>query len=187
VLRRSPLTRTDTALTGTTRRSPVLLATLAAVPVALAVGLFAFWLLGGFDRDHLADDGRVVTAAPPDLPGADASCAKLLNALPRELAGATPRPVTEAPHRVVAWGRPPIVLTCGVNRPKALTPTAQVLGIEGVEWVTGTERDFDVWTTTSLALNVEVRVPTRYREKASTAIINPLAAPLKASIPAGNP
>ena len=52
---------------GPARRGPVLLATLAPVPVALAAGLVAFWLLGGFDRDNLADDGRVTAAAPPEL------------------------------------------------------------------------------------------------------------------------
>jgi len=174
---------------GPARRSPVLLATLAAVPVALAVGLFAFWLLGGFDRDNLADDGRVITAAPPELPGADVSCAKLLNALPRVFGGQTARPVTEAPHRVVAWGRPPIVLTCGVNRPKVLdrpTPPDELV-IEGVAWVYSTEGDFDVWTTNNQALRVEVRIPTKYRGEAAARFINPLAVPLKAHLPAGKP
>ena len=182
-----PTRGSDTALAGSPRRSPMLLATLAALPLALIAGLFVFWLLGGFDRDDIAPDGRVEVAAPPDLPGADPACAKLLNALPRQLDGNTARPVTTAPHRVVAWGRPPIVLRCGVDRPKALTPTAQELVIEGVAWVYGTEGDTDVWTTNSQALRVEVRVPSKYRGTAAATVINPLAAPLKANIPAGTP
>jgi hypothetical protein len=59
--------------------------------VALLVGVFAFWALGGFDSN---DTGPVRVAAPPALPGADETCAKLLNALPPELAGEKARPVT---------------------------------------------------------------------------------------------
>jgi hypothetical protein len=125
----------------------------------------------------------VKVAAPPALPGADQTCAKLLGALPRRLAGADARPVSDAPHRVVAWGDPPVVLRCGVDRPKALTPTAQILGIQGVEWVYAAEGDVDVWTTTSLALYVEVRVPREDRGTASQTVINPLAGPLKATVP----
>jgi hypothetical protein len=148
--------------------------------VALLVGVFAFWALGGFDSN---DTGPVRVAAPPALPGADETCAKLLNALPPELAGEKARPVTTAPHRVVAWGDPAIVLRCGVNRPKALTPTAQVLGIDGVEWVHGTEGDTIVWTTVSLPLNVELRVPKDYTGKvAGDGLLVPLAPALKANV-----
>jgi hypothetical protein len=84
---------------------------------------------------------------------------------------------------VVAWGSPPIVLRCGVDRPRALTQTAQILGIEGVEWVYAQDGEVGVWTTVSLDLYVEVRVPEEYSAKASTGIINPLAAPLKQHVP----
>jgi hypothetical protein len=183
VFRRPSLTSSDAPLNGSTRRSAALVATLATIPVMLLVGVLVFWLLGGFDRDGEPEAaGPVRVSAPPDLPGADATCAKLLGALPHELAGATPRPVSDAPHRVVAWGDPAIVLRCGVDRPKALTPTAQVLSIEGVEWVYDDGKT-TIWTTTSLALNVEVRVPEKYRAGAADRILNPLAAPLKATVP----
>jgi Protein of unknown function (DUF3515) len=159
---------------------------MVAVPVALVVGVFVFWLLGGFARDGSQDTtGPVRVAAPPALPRADATCAKLLGALPRQLAGASPRPVSDAPHRVVAWGSPAIVLRCGVERPRALTPTSQLLGIEGVDWVYDDSAATTVWTTTSLSFYVEVRVPAKYRDRAATEILNPLAAPLKATVPAG--
>ena len=152
--------------------------------MALVAGLLVYWVLGGFAPDADRNPtGPVRVAAPPESSRADEICAKLLGGLPRELAGQRPRPVSSAPHRVVAWGSPPIVLRCGVTKPAALTPTAQLLGIEGVEWVYAQDGRTGVWTTTSLALYVEVRVPEKYGEKASTAIINPLAAPLKGNVP----
>lgn len=163
-------------MTSSARRGAVVVATLVAVPLALAAGAGAFWLLGGFER---RDSGPVRVSAPPDLPGADATCAKLIGSLPLELAGQQTREVTDAPHRVVAWGDPPIVLRCGVETPKALTPTAQVLGIDGVEWVHGTEGDLVVWTTVSLPLQIEVRAS---RDYTADEILVPLATPLKAQV-----
>jgi hypothetical protein len=163
-------------VTSSARRGALLVATLVALPVALLAGAGVFWLLGGFDRRNT---GPVQVTAPPNIPGADATCAKLLGALPLELAGQQTREVTDAPHRVVAWGDPPIVLRCGVNKPKAETPTAQVLGIDGVEWVHDVEGDTVVWTTVSLPLRVEVRAS---RDYTADTILTPLAAPLKAQV-----
>lgn len=151
-------------------RSATVLATLAAVPVALIAGAGVFWALNGVE-----DTGPVEVAAPPAVSSADAPCAKLLGALPRELAGQKTRAVTDAPHRVVAWGDPPIVLRCGVEKP-AVDPTAQVLGIDGVEWVYRTDGDTIVWTTISLPLHVDVRADKKY---SADELLNPLAAPLK--------
>ncbi len=144
------------------------------MPVALAAGAGMFWFLGGFEP---GPDDPVPVTAPPSLPGADETCAGILGALPRELAGQGTRKVSDAPHRVVAWGDPPIVLRCGVGKPEALTPTAQVLGINGVEWVYEPDGDTIVWTTVSLPLPVEVRAP---REFSGDEILGPLAKPLTA-------
>ena len=151
-------------------RSATVLATLTAVPVALIVGVGVFWAL-----DRVEDTGPVQVAAPPDVPGADAPCAKLLGALPRSLAGEGTRPVTDAPHRVVAWGDPPIVLRCGVDKPR-FDATAQVIGVDGVEWVYRTDGDTIVWTTITPPLHVEVRADKKY---SGDELLNPLAGPIK--------
>ncbi|HEX2300391.1 MAG TPA: DUF3515 domain-containing protein [Pseudonocardiaceae bacterium] len=68
-------------------------------------------------------------------------CARLLSAVPQELEGdgngSVPRRelAAPAPPGAAAWGAPPVVLRCGLARPAALTPTARLLDISGVQFL----------------------------------------------------
>lgn len=80
-------------------------------------------------------------AAVPAPAAGSADCARLLGALPAELEGdgnesVHRRQVTApAPPGSAAWGEPPVVLRCGLARPAALTPTARLLDISGVQFL----------------------------------------------------
>lgn len=59
----------------------------------------------------------------------------------------------------VAWGEPAIVLRCGVPRPPALGPTANLLVINGVEWLPEPGDDATTWTSVDRSVYVDVVVP----------------------------
>jgi hypothetical protein len=86
----------------------------------------------------------VVPVDAPDAAGPD--CKALLAALPTDLsaAGGTlhQRPLADpAPPGVRAWAAAPqpVVLRCGLPRPVELTPTAALLEVNGVRWLTLTD------------------------------------------------
>jgi hypothetical protein len=108
--------------------------------------------------------------APPHVTAEAGPCTKLLEALPVTVDGLDPRVVHTTPDTpyVVAWGDPPIVLSCGANRPKGLTPTS------GDEFVvagprTGPYYDVqpsgsaNVWTTVDRGPYVSIEVPAKYQ------------------------
>ncbi|MGH3546254.1 MAG: DUF3515 domain-containing protein [Mycobacteriales bacterium] len=176
-------------------RSPAVLAAAVAVPAAILVGAVTFWLLP--HPQPAAVDGNKADAGPMSVTAIDTAsqtavpCRAVLAHLPTELLGparairardgsdSADVPVAEY---AAAWGDPAIVLRCGVGRPTALTPSAELIGVNGVEWVADSGKSATVWTTTSLPVNVEVTVPRQYRDQAATQILNPLAAPLLVTI-----
>lgn len=163
------------------RNTPVL-AALIALPVALLTGVVVFTAMGGFDPNSRVHSGEPVSVtAPPSIAGADAACATLMKNLPKTLAGQDARVVTGAPaNRAAAWGAPPIILRCGVEKPAVVV--GDLPGIEGIFWYSRPVDSNVVWTTTDLTVNVEVTVP-KSIDQGSTAVINPLAKPIRASIP----
>lgn len=64
-----------------------------------------------------------------------AECAELLSSLPVTIGGALARETTPQELPAAAWGDPPIVLRCGVNRPVSLTETSSLTTIDGVNWL----------------------------------------------------
>ena len=107
------------------------------------------------------------------------ACGRLLEALPEEVdPGVRRRPVEGSPLSA-AWGDPAVVLSCGVPVPDRLDEPAQV---NGVLW---SVRDVGAgyrWTTVELGINVAVDVPDAYENGAE--LVNPLAEPLRATLPA---
>ncbi len=171
-----------------------MLATAVAIPAAVIAGALAFWLL---PHDQPTTAGTPGSDVEPVLitPIAETAetatqCRALLTRLPSNLHGPE-RKVrahdSSAPARLpvaeyaAAWGRPAVVLRCGVSSPAALTPSAQLIGVNGVEWFANSKGTSTVWTTTSLPVRVEVTVPQKYQLVAATRILNPLAAPLLAT------
>ena len=100
--------------------------------------------------------------APPESPAA--ACGSL--SLPESVAGAGRRPSTGG-DATAAWGEPPITLRCGVARPAALTPTSQLIDVDGIGWlpIEGSGGSAFVavdWPTAQDPAYVEVIVPAAY-------------------------
>lgn len=109
----------------------------------------------------LAGCGRQVAVPAPelDLP----ACQSVL--LPDVISGAGARPTTLP--GTAAWGDPPITWRCGVTRPAALTPTSQLLEVNGVGWLPlegdgGTGFYATTWPSPEAPVYIEVLVPLAY-------------------------
>ena len=106
-------------------------------------------------------------------------CAALHGRLPDEVAGHTVTATKPNSQYTSAWGSPPIVLRCGVPTPQALTPTSQLLSVDGVDWLPEQLTHGYLFTTVGREINVEVSVPDAYTpESAALADISPVVAAL---------
>jgi len=76
-----------------------------------------------------------------------------------------------------AWGDPAIVMRCGVATPVALTPTSQLVSVNGVDWFPEPVDSGYRFTTVSREANVEVLVPDAYAPEANALV--DLAATIK--------
>jgi hypothetical protein len=130
---------------------------------------------------------HLITVDSPALTGsAAADCRALIEALPRHVDNLPRRVVHPAGGYAAAWGDPPIVLTCGVPRPKGLDRFASCIWVNGVGWfipdsqASGTGEHVDM-TTIGRKEFVTVSVPSRYFPPAAT--MADLAAPVKKAIP----
>lgn len=169
------------------RRRAALISTAIAVPVTV---LAALALTSGRDTSSKS------TSPPPPLtlgaiapnPGADAVCYKIIQRLPVTLSGMAPRRVFSTSSFIVAWGDPPVILRCGVQRPASLVPGSsdfitQFSDDHGLtaQWLP-TKEDHDVvWTTVDRSVYVEVTVPARYE---GAAVINPITTSVAGASPA---
>jgi hypothetical protein len=98
---------------------------------------------------------------PPVTPEADAACPRLMTDLPIELAGLESRRVRSDTPYAYAWGEPPVVLRCGVERPAGFVRGGpQLFTLSGVSWfVDETDPDQYVWTVVDRPVYVELTVP----------------------------
>lgn len=162
------------------------------VPVVVAVAILVN-VLGDDDRDggsaapgpaeiegsappERADLPPLPVAVPPPPPERDEPCTAVLGAVPLELAGQQSRPVQSDSAFVYAWGEPPVVLVCGVDRPAGWTVEASAIQINGVQWYVDTsDPDTTVWTAVDRPVYVEVRLPASVDSAPVTALTTPLA------------
>ncbi|WP_299052947.1 DUF3515 domain-containing protein [uncultured Nocardioides sp.] len=128
----------------------------------------------------------------PDVEGADArACADLVDALPDELANARRREVVSTGSEAVAWGDPPILLTCGVGTPLGFSRVASACqDVAGVDWFVPDEQMEDqtaeaVATTIGFSPALELRIPADYRPPVQVLI--EIAPAIKATIDNPNP
>jgi hypothetical protein len=127
------------------------------LPAAAALAL----VLGGCSA-------AVEAPIPTPLPsGADYLCAALKGALPDEVLGQTTTATKPTSSFATAWGDPAIVVRCGVPDPQALTPTSQLLTVDGVDWLPEQLTSGYLFTSTGRTINVEVSVPSAYAPEAS--------------------
>lgn len=85
----------------------------------------------------------------------------------------------------VAWGAPAIILRCGIERPPALTATAECYPVDGVDWFAETIADGYSFTTIGREFYINVEVPDHY-EPASDVLAD-LASTVKKHDPAVKP
>jgi hypothetical protein len=110
-------------------------------------------------------------------------CDRLHAALPGRLDGRTATPVSPKSSLTAAWGDPPVVLRCGVARPRSLRPTSELIKINNVSWFLHETGDAYVFTTYGRVAFVEVRVPTSVPREQATAPLVDLARPVVTSVP----
>jgi hypothetical protein len=117
---------------------------------------------------------------PEVTPEAEELCPGLMADLPLELAGEPSRRVDSDTLFAYAWGDPPTVLICGVDRPDDFTVGAGLIQINGVQWFVDTsDPDVTVWTTVDRPVYVEVQVPASSDSAGVTALTVPIAANLE--------
>ncbi|GAB3432212.1 DUF3515 domain-containing protein [Actinophytocola sediminis] len=92
---------------------------------------------------------RLTAALPDELPGADLPLRRLPIADP-------------APKATAAWSADrgePLVLRCGLGRPPELTPTASLLQIDKVRWLTVRGDAAETWFVVDRAVYIALTVP----------------------------
>ncbi len=111
------------------------------------------------------------------------ACEQLAEALPRKL-DAVPRQATDPQSPfTAAWGKPAIVLRCGIERPAVLDGTPLAAEIDGVGWAIEDLPDGHRFTSTGRAAYVQVFVPDDYAPE-----VNPLvdlSPAMRAAVPEG--
>jgi hypothetical protein len=113
---------------------------------------------------------------PPVTPEADASCPALMSTLPLELAGQPSRRVQSDSPYAYAWGDPPVVLICGVDRPAGYVAGASAIQINGVQWYVDTgDPDTTVWTTIDRTVYVQISLPASVDSAPVTALTTQIA------------
>jgi hypothetical protein len=96
----------------------------------------------------------------PTVKGTEVDCKALLADVPRSVAD---QDNVDVPGRIAAaWGDPPIILRCGVEKPEALTPSSRCFEVSDVGWLAETTADGYLFTTIGRAFHVSVEVPKAY-------------------------
>ena len=125
----------------------------------------------------------VVEIQPPT--GAGGACADLDLALPEQVNGQDRRRTTPESNRTEAWGTPAVVLRCGVDRPAGLTPSSEVIEVNGVGWFFEEQPDAYVFTTVGRDTYVEVQIPLGIPRDQATGPLVDLAGPVERTVPLG--
>jgi hypothetical protein len=173
------------------------------VPVVVAVVVLVN-VLGGRSEDHEGHEGPaeiegsvpsvradlpvLPVEVPPVTPEADASCPAVMSALPLDLQGEPSRQVQSDSPFAYAWGEPPVVLICGVERPAGFTAGVSAIQINGVQWyVDISDPDTTVWTTIDRPVYVQVRLPAEVDSAPVTVLSTPIGQALPYREPTPGP
>ncbi|MGN6609568.1 MAG: DUF3515 domain-containing protein [Jatrophihabitans sp.] len=121
----------------------------------------------------------VTAPAPPLASAHQAECTEVLQKLPIQLSGLVQRVVHPTPDTpfVVAWGQPPVIWSCGVERPKELTPgsSAQAVAVDGVWFLPVASKDETIWTAVDRSVYFQVVVPKGYAQPPLAPIADAIA------------
>jgi len=114
---------------------------------------------------------RGVAVTPPAPEGAAAyACADFKSRLPALVLGRPTTATTPTSSYTSAWGDPAIVVRCGVPVPAALTPTSQLITVNGIDWLPEPLERGYLFTTIGREPAVEVSVPDSYRPESDALV-----------------
>jgi hypothetical protein len=129
----------------------------------------------------------VSVAAPPHGSAEAAACTKVLEQLPVQLGSLPGRVVHTYPDSpyAVAWGDPPVVLRCGVDRPKDLRPGSSTEFFTngpaaGPYYDVSSANGANVWTTVDRAPYISIEVPAKYQ---GADVVPPLSRAIAQALP----
>jgi hypothetical protein len=151
------------------RLSPAWVATLVAVPVALAGAVVSVWLFSDFrtQPSRAGSTARPQATTPVSMPAAPlddqraTACRNLVDHLPPALRDRPRRPVTAGTDQNAAYGDPPLTVSCG-GAAVTMPTGATVYQLSGVCWYAQSAGDGTVWTTVDRGTPVRVTVPGSY-------------------------
>ncbi|HET6850279.1 MAG TPA: DUF3515 domain-containing protein [Gaiellales bacterium] len=129
--------------------------------------------------------GPLSLSAPPHVQQQAGACAKVLAKLPVRVDRLAQRVVHTTPETpfVVAWGDPPVVLRCGVDRPASLHAgsSAQYFsatGPNGPYFDVSSDGQSQVFTSVDRAAYISIAIPAQYRAGPLTPLARAIAAAL---------
>lgn len=114
--------------------------------------------------------GAVEVSPHTPLPGTAQVCDELISRLPDVVSDGVRRDVDPPSPAVAAWGRPPIILRCGVPEPTDVDPTLAVLNVSGVDWRSVPGEGGTFFSTDGRVAVVEVAIPDDYAPEADVLI-----------------
>jgi hypothetical protein len=140
----------------------------------LGVGLVALTAAG-------CSSSSVEVDPPHPAAAALAGCNRLATGLPDRLEGMSSRATSPKSPLVHAWGKPPVLLRCGVPAPPGVAG-AELTVVNGVRWLERPGSDAVIWTALRPhGRYVQLTIPTSYQAQA--AYLVDLAGPLKRAFP----
>ncbi|MGB7795996.1 MAG: DUF3515 domain-containing protein [Pseudonocardiaceae bacterium] len=131
-----------------------------ALAVALVVGVL---IAAAMVRDQPLDPLGLAGVPAPAANSTD--CARLLAALPETLDGGDNGALQHrnlaapAPAGVAAWGEPPVVLRCGLDRPAELTASSRLLDVSGVQFLELVGLGTSTWVAVDRPVYAVVALP----------------------------
>lgn len=100
----------------------------------------------------------------PTEPGTGINCKALFADRPLKVAGQDNRLVKNG--NASAWGDPPIIVRCGVEKPEDLGPASRCDMVADIGWFTESTSDGYLFTTVGREFYVSVEVPHDYEPEA---------------------
>jgi hypothetical protein len=137
-------------------------------PLAIALALVAALVVGVLVAASLVRNqplGPLNLAAVPAPAAQSADCTRLLTALPDHLDGGALGVLDRrqlrapVPAGAAAWGEPPVVLRCGLDRPADLTASSGLLGVSGVQFLEIPSGGISTWVAVDRPVYIAVALP----------------------------
>lgn len=118
---------------------------------------------------------------PQPGPAVEQACAALGAELPDRLDGQERRATAPESDLTAAWGEPAITLRCGVARPAELTPTSDLVTVDGVDWLPIRLTNGYRFVATGRPAYVQVDVPADHAPEINAVV--DLAGPIARALP----